>query len=65
VLLCTHDLAEAEALADRIGILDGGRLIALDAPATIRERYGVDSLEEAFFIATGRTFEDEQEAEGD
>src|ERR671939_197333 len=32
ILLCTNDLAEAEALADRIGILDRGELIAL-APA--------------------------------
>ena len=29
VLLCTHDLAEAETLAERIGILDAGKLIAL------------------------------------
>ena len=27
VLLCTHDLVEAEELADRVGILDRGRLI--------------------------------------
>src|SRR5437660_10076469 len=32
ILLCTHDLHEAEVLADRVGILDRGRLIAL-APA--------------------------------
>ena len=30
VLLCTHDLDEAEAMADRIGILHDGRLLALD-----------------------------------
>ena len=30
ILLCTHDLREAEALADRVGILDRGKLIALD-----------------------------------
>ena len=27
VLLCTHDLAEAESLADRVGILDNGELL--------------------------------------
>ena len=36
-LLCTHDMAEAEVLADRVGILDGGRLLALD---TRRRRCG-------------------------
>ena len=30
-LLCTHDMVEAEALADRVGILDRGRLLALAA----------------------------------
>jgi ABC-2 type transport system ATP-binding protein len=29
ILLCTHDLNEAEALAERVGILDRGRVLAL------------------------------------
>src|SRR6266567_5534239 len=29
ILLCTHDMVEAEALADRVGLLDRGRLLAL------------------------------------
>jgi ABC-type multidrug transport system ATPase subunit len=29
VLLCTHDLAEARALADRVAVLRAGRLVAL------------------------------------
>ena len=53
ILLCTHDLAEAETLAERVGILDGGRLLVLDTPDAIKERYGVATLEDAFFAATG------------
>ncbi len=60
ILLCTHDLAEAEILAERIGILDDGDLICLEPAAAIKERYGVETLEEAFFAATGKTFEDER-----
>jgi ABC-2 type transport system ATP-binding protein len=60
ILLCTHDLAEAEALAERIGILDAGRLLALGPPDEIKGRYGVDTLEAAFFAATGRAFEQER-----
>ncbi len=63
ILLCTHDLAEAEILAERIGILDDGRLLCLEPAAEIKDRYGVETLEEAFFAATGRTFEDEREEE--
>ncbi|MDQ3778855.1 MAG: ABC transporter ATP-binding protein [Actinomycetota bacterium] len=59
VLLCTHDLAEAEHLADRVGILDRGRLIELAPAAELKARYGADTLEEAFFAATGKAFEDE------
>ena len=59
ILLCTHDLDEAEALADRVGILDRGELLVLEPAAALKARYGVDTLEEAFFAATGRTFEDE------
>jgi ABC-2 type transport system ATP-binding protein len=35
VLLTTHDLAEMEALCDRVGILDRGRLRAVGAPAAL------------------------------
>jgi ABC-2 type transport system ATP-binding protein len=61
ILLCTHDLAEAEILAERVGILDRGRLLALEPADEIRRRYGAETLEEAFFAATGREFEAEED----
>jgi ABC-2 type transport system ATP-binding protein len=63
ILLCTHDLDEAEALADRVGILDRGQLIVLGTVAELKERYGVETLEGAFFAATGRAFGDDEEEE--
>ena len=60
ILLCTHDMNEAEALADRVGLLDRGELLFLEPVEDVKRRYGVDTLEQAFFAATGRTFEDEQ-----
>jgi ABC-2 type transport system ATP-binding protein len=61
ILLCTHDLNEAEVLAERVGILDRGRLLFLEPVPEIKQRYNAATLEEAFFAATGRAFE----AEGD
>jgi ABC-2 type transport system ATP-binding protein len=61
ILLCTHDMNEAEALADRVGILDRGRLLFLEPVEDVKRRFGVDTLEEAFFAATGRSFEEEHE----
>ena len=63
ILLCTHDMIEAESLADRIGILDRGRLLFLEPVDEVKERFGVETLEEAFFAATGRSFEEEQTEE--
>ena len=59
ILLCTHDLNEAEKLADRIGILHAGELLALEACEELKERYGAATLEEAFMAATGQSLEDE------
>ncbi len=59
ILLCTHDMAEAETLADRIGLLDRGELLFLEPVADVKLRYGVQTLEEAFFAATGRVFDQE------
>jgi ABC-2 type transport system ATP-binding protein len=61
ILLCTHDLDEAETLAERVGILDGGELLALEPADDLKARYDAATLEKAFFAATGRSFEDEAE----
>jgi ABC-2 type transport system ATP-binding protein len=60
ILLCTHDMKEAEDLADRVGLLDRGELLFLEPVQDVLGRYRVETLEEAFFAATGRTFEDEK-----
>jgi ABC-2 type transport system ATP-binding protein len=65
VLLCTHDLVEAEELAERVGILDRGRLIELAPADELKRKYGAETLEESFFAATGKAFEDEPPEEDD
>jgi ABC-2 type transport system ATP-binding protein len=65
ILLCTHDLNEAEALADRIGILERGELIALGTAEELRRGYEAATLEGAFFAATGRDLADDEEEEED
>ncbi|MDQ4058822.1 MAG: ATP-binding cassette domain-containing protein, partial [Actinomycetota bacterium] len=61
ILLCTHDLDEAETLAERVGILDRGELLALEPAHELKARYHAATLEKAFFVATGRSFSDEAE----
>jgi len=53
VLLCTHDLVEAELLADRVGILDDGRLVALGTAQELKRRARTETLEQVFFALTG------------
>jgi ABC-2 type transport system ATP-binding protein len=38
IVLCTHNLPEAEAIADRIAIIRRGKIIALGTPAELKER---------------------------
>ena len=40
VVLCTHNLAEAQALCDRVAVLAHGRLLAVGAPAELARRLG-------------------------
>lgn len=70
ILLCTHDMGEAEELCDRIGILVDGELIALDTPLGLKQRYQqgdeLPTLEEVFMLATGLSLDDaSSEKDGD
>lgn len=52
VILTTHYLEEAEALADRIGIMDRGQMQILGTAAEIKAAAGTDTLEDAFLKFT-------------
>ena len=63
LLYTTHYMEEAERLADRIVVMDHGRVLADDTLAGLRERAGRDagpgaSLESLFLAMTGRTLRD-------
>ena len=42
VLLTTHYMEEAEALCDRVGIIQGGRLLAMDTVVQLRAQLGYE-----------------------
>jgi ABC-2 type transport system ATP-binding protein len=44
IFLTTQYLEEADALADRVGILNGGRLVAEGTPAELKRRVGNDVI---------------------
>ena len=58
VILTTHYLDEADALADRIGFIKSGRLIAVNTPSVLKQQFGdpalADSLEQVFFTLAER-----------
>jgi ABC-2 type transport system ATP-binding protein len=64
ILLTTHYMEEAQELCDRVGIIDGGRLVALGSPDELIERYAnlspaeaarrMPNLEDVFLALTGR-----------
>ena len=54
VILTTHYIEEAEALSDRVGIIDYGELIALGTPAALMAEHEAADLEAVFLKITGR-----------
>jgi ABC-2 type transport system ATP-binding protein len=68
ILLTTHDMQEADALCDRIAILDDGQIVALDTPtglkALVPRTNGHDpTLEDVFMELTGKRLVKEEESE--
>jgi len=54
IILTTHYIEEAEALSDRVGIIDYGKLIELGPPQELMEKHETKNLEEVFLKITGR-----------
>lgn len=48
IILTTHYMEEAEALSDRIAILQSGRLLLTGTAGEIKERAGMEKFEDAF-----------------
>ena len=54
VILTTHYIEEAQALSDRVGIIDYGELIALGKPEDLMAEHDAKDLESVFLNITGR-----------
>ncbi|GAB2921935.1 ABC transporter ATP-binding protein [Nonomuraea fastidiosa] len=62
VFLTTHYLDEADALCDRIMIMDGGRIVAEGTPAELKR--GGRTLDDVFLDITGRSLREESAMSG-
>ncbi|MGP4099329.1 ABC transporter ATP-binding protein [Nonomuraea sp. KM90] len=62
VFLTTHYLDEADALCDRLLIIDHGRIVAEGAPAELKS--GGRTLDDVFLDITGRSLREENELSG-
>ncbi len=60
VFLTTHYMEEAERVAQRIAIIDHGRIVALGSSAELKAQTGADSLEQAFLALTGSSIRAEE-----
>ena len=61
ILYTTHYMEEADRLCDRVAIIDGGRIIAMDTPRELRGQIGPPeqvTLEDVFLRLTGRSLRD-------
>ncbi len=54
VILTSHYIEEVEELADRVGIIDHGSLIALGTSRALMDENEAENLEEVFIKLTGR-----------
>lgn len=61
ILYTTHYMEEADRLCDRIAIMDGGQIIAMDTPHGLKSQIGPSekvNLEDVFLKLTGRGLRD-------
>jgi ABC-2 type transport system ATP-binding protein len=56
----THYIEEAEMVADRIALIDFGRIVAMGSVDGLKQQTGTSTLEEAYLSLTGTTIREER-----
>ncbi|KPK41986.1 MAG: multidrug ABC transporter ATP-binding protein [Omnitrophica WOR_2 bacterium SM23_29] len=59
IFLTTHYMDEAE-ICQRVGIIDHGKIVALDTPRALKNKYATSSLNDVFLEITGRDIREEE-----
>ncbi len=62
IFLTTHYMDEAE-ICQRVGIIDYGKIVDLDTPGILKNKYNVASLNEVFLQVTGRDIREQESDE--
>jgi len=60
VFFTTHYIEEADKIADRVIVVDNGKIISVGTPEEIKKQTNKKNLEEAFISLTGREIRDEK-----
>jgi ABC-2 type transport system ATP-binding protein len=58
IILTTHIMEEADELSHTVGIIDHGKMAAVDETAFLKGKFKCETLEEVFLELTGRTLRD-------
>lgn len=59
IFFTTHYMDEADRVADRVAIIDHGKIVASGTLSELKERTKTTTLEDAFLALTGKTIRDE------
>jgi ABC-2 type transport system ATP-binding protein len=65
LLLTTHYLEEADQLAQRLAIVDHGRVVVEGTPEELKAQFGRPSLDEVYLLATGHAYRQDAEPAAD
>ena len=65
VFFTTHAMEEAERVADEITVIDHGRIVAEGTAASLKDRTGAGTLEDAFIALTGRDIREDEATPAD
>jgi ABC-2 type transport system ATP-binding protein len=60
VFFTTHYMEEAERVADRIAVIDHGKIVATGTSAELKKKTRKGSLEDAFIALTGKNIREEE-----